>query len=255
MREQGRLRKGAIIVSAHAQASLLVMSALLAGATAGCGGDGPEAAPKTPAPPSTASPSAPTYTKAQLKSSLLPPQDIDKNLRSRSINFQGLSKQSVPTCSDSSVRVAEPQWSSVRQFADTSSLYATRYAQFAAVYDDAASAQREFDKIRTAAHKCPTKGHVDSERVSENRIRLGYDYTWSMREDSITGWRLLRSSLEKTAKAAGKSNTLSSAIDYGIRGNALIASIYWKRLPPGKSGDSISKEATEILTKQLQKIG
>jgi len=231
------------------------MSALLAGATAGCGGDEPKAASKTPPPPSTASPSAPTYTETQLKSSLLPPQDIDKNLRNQRTKPPGLSKQSVFACTDSPVKVAGPQWSSIRYLADTSSVYAPHYAQFVAVYDKAAAAQREFDKIRTAARKCPAKGHVDSEKTAGNRILLGYDYTWSMREESIDGWRLMRASHKRTAKAAGKSNTISFAMDYGIRGNALIASIYWERLRPGDSGDSIDKDATEVLTKQLQKIG
>ncbi|WP_285491911.1 hypothetical protein [Actinomadura sp. NBRC 104425] len=241
-------------MSAHAQTGLLVISALLAGVTAGCGGDEPKAASKTPSP-STASPSAPTYAEAQLKSALLPPQDIGKKLRDQRTMPQGLSEQSVPTCPDSPVKVAEPQWSSIRHLADTSSPYGTHYAQFAAVYGDAAAAQREFDKIRTAARECPAKGNVESKKLSNNRIRLGYGYTWSMREESIEGWRLVRSSFKKTAKAAGKSNTLSFAMDYGIRGNALIASLYWERLPPGDSGDPISKYATDILTKQLQKIG
>jgi hypothetical protein len=255
MREQRRPRKGAITVSARAQTGLLVISALLAGVTAGCGGDDPKAAPKTPPPRSTAPPSAPTYTEAQLKSSLLPPQDIGKNVHKQPTKLQGLSERSVPACPDSPVKVAEPQWSSVRQLADTSSPYGGHYAQFAAVYDEAAAAQREFDKIRTAARECPAKGHVESKKLSGNRTRLAYDYTWSMREESIEEWRLVRSSHKMTVKTNAKSNTIRFAMDYGIRGNALIASFYWEPLRPGDSGDSIDKDATEVLTKQLQKIG
>jgi hypothetical protein len=40
-----------------------------------------------------------------------------------------------------------------------------------------------------------------------------------------------------------------------MRGNVVIASVYWQRVRPKKPGDPIAKRATELLTTQLQKFG
>ena len=43
--------------------------------------------------------------------------------------------------------------------------------------------------------------------------------------------------------------------DYAQRGNVVFSSVYWERVRPKVSGDRVAKRATELLTKQLEKIG
>jgi hypothetical protein len=243
-------------VRRRVQISLLTMSVVLGLIITGCSGKKTEKTQATPiTKPSSGSPSPPVYESARLKSSLLPPADIGAKVRRQRTGLPALGDRSVPTCADKGVELSKAQWVSVRQFSDTRSPYGTRYARYVGTFSDPASTEREFEKIRTAAKKCPAKGHVAAKQLAGNQNQPGYDYMWTTTEDSLSGWSRLRALYKKTIAGAGKSDTLSFVTDYLTYGNALVVSIYWERLPPGGSESSVDKKATEVLTKQLQKIG
>jgi hypothetical protein len=43
--------------------------------------------------------------------------------------------------------------------------------------------------------------------------------------------------------------------DYALRGNLIVATMYYERTEPRQSGDPVVKRATEVLTKQLRRLG
>jgi hypothetical protein len=95
------------------------------------------------------------------------------------------------------------------------------YAQLIAVYSDASSASQAYETIRNKVNSCPKKEHVASRKLSNNKVTIEHDNTWTVTEENLVGWTHTR----------------------GFQKHVTL------------SGDSVEKKATDVLTKQLQKIG
>lgn len=131
-----------------------------------------------------------------------------------------------------------------------------KYAQLVAWYDNADAAATSFQALKAKAKACPTARRIPARKVRKNVTTLAHDDTWKIVEDNVAGWTHLRGIEHQTYSAAAtKSNVLQLMYDYAVRGNIVIATVYWERAEPKRSSVPVERRATDLLTKQLQKIG
>ncbi|MFG2005789.1 hypothetical protein ACGFNU_42240 [Spirillospora sp. NPDC048911] len=237
-----------------------IATILVAGLTlAGCGGDDKKAAPKKTATPSAVTPSVqPSYDAAKVRAALLKPGDVGKGLREVQVSLLPLQDKEIPICSLGGAKVDGDPGLTIRQLTDRqSSTSRTNYSQLVAHYDSAEAAAQAFAKVKAKATGCPAKKRVDAKRVPGKRVVLfSHDDTWKTTEDTVAGWTHLRG-FERQLYSASQTteNVLYFVYDYAVRGNVVVTTVYWERTKPSKPGEPTAKRATEILTKQLQKIG
>jgi hypothetical protein len=224
----------------------------------GCGGSRSEQThTATPAPTASASATPVSYTAQHVTSSLLTAHEIGSGTRSTPLSIRGLGKKSVPSCADSRITLQGSPSTAAHQFGPPDPRYTGQnFAELAAVYPDATSAASAFAVIRSKVAACPGRQHVPARRLSGDQATPAYDATWKTTMDGPSGWQHVQGFEKRTfPPSTSIIGVYYEAYDYALRGNAVIASIYWKRVKPSASGDPIAKQATALLTKQLTKIG
>jgi hypothetical protein len=238
--------------------TVTVCASLLGFALAGCGSDDEQ--PKKPAAATpSASPASPppSYDAAQVKSSLLDAPDLHFKANSQKPNFPGLDRGAAPSCSLSRIKLPGDPEKIAQQFGSSASRFTDpNFNQLAVIYPDINEARNSFLLIQKKLDACPAKRHMPQKKISGNRITLAHDDTWKLSEDTISGWVHLRG-FEKHVEPPSTSviNVYYLIYDYAMRGNVIVTSVYWQRVRPKASSDPIAKRATELLTKQLQRIG
>jgi hypothetical protein len=162
-------------------------------------------------------------------------------MRERPARVQGLEEGEAPSCYLSSIELPGSPELVIRQFTTP---------------DGNTSATGAYEAIKSKTKKCPAKNRTKSRKLPNNRVTLAHDDTWKVTEDQLSGWRHIRG-IEKNVYPPSTSiiNVYHIYFDYAVRGNVVIASVYWQRTKPSQSSEPIEKKATEVLTKQLQKIG
>ncbi|KAB2341287.1 hypothetical protein [Actinomadura rudentiformis] len=178
-------------------------------------------------------------------------------MRQIDIGLDSLQKKQAPMCSLSGTRLPGRYGAAVRQFSNTiSGKGEIKYAQLIARYTDAQGAATAYEVLRKAARSCPPKRHVPPKRLNENFTLFEHDDTWKVTEGNLAGWAHLRGFEQHVEPPSQtKFNVYYFIYDYAHRGNVVTATLYWERTEPKKSGDPIAQRATELLTRQLQKIG
>ncbi len=217
----------------------------------GCGGQ----AKKTERTTSGASPSPVSYTEQHVKDSLLHAGDVAKGVHVVPVTFTGFAKGKAPSCADTMIDLKGK--TTAHQFGPSETRSsAPSYAQQAAVFDDAAAAAEAFTKIASTVGKCPGQQHVASKKLSRKQITLPYTSTWKTTRDSVGGWTHVQGFEKRTySPSSSIINVIYEVYDYATRGNAVIASLYLKRVKPSAAGDPVAKEATALLGTQVTKIG
>ena len=232
--------------------------------SAGCGGGHSTRAADRPAAsgaaPATSTP-PPNFDVDHVRTSLLPPKEIAKGIKTQSPTFPGLTEAGVPACSASIVHLPGRPRTLARQLRSNKPGHSagytdTSYVQLIAVYPDATAASGAMAKIRGKAKSCPAKRHFPAKRHGKKVIATAHTDTWTATENTVAGWVHLRGFEKLMAPAsASKFNVFYDVYDYATRGNVLAASLYWERVAPTAAGQQTADHATTVLTKQLQKIG
>ena len=241
----------------HRSRLIAIALAAVAGVTS-CGGDDEQSrARQTPvASPTSSAP--PLYTADQVKARLLTPEEIGEDISSAPVEFLPFTSKKAPSCSLSEVRLPGDPELTFRQFANRPRKVADeiRYAQLIARFPSPAEAADAYAALQRKARSCPPKQHVPPRRVKGNFMLFPHDDTWRVNEESLMGWQHLRG-IERQVipRNYTKYNVLHYIYDYAARGNVLIATAYWERTEPDGSGDPTAKRATEVLIKQLRKLG
>ncbi|MFF5263104.1 hypothetical protein ACFY4C_29600 [Actinomadura viridis] len=237
--------------------ALFVVSAVFMSlVVTGCGGNN-----KTPPPPKRAvsvpPSSPPSYSPDQYTSSFLAARDIGKAFRELPVAVDALKERQVPLCSLSGAKLEGNPTITVRQYSNKSQgRDEIKYAQLLARYGDGNAAKEAFHSLRSKVEACPAKRSIPAKRVRKNVLLLAHEDTWKSVESNTPGWTHLRGIEEQTyAATATKFNVLQFVYDYTLRGNIVIATVYWERAEPKTSTDPAARRATEVLTKQLQKFG
>jgi hypothetical protein len=239
--------------------SLVIYPAFAALVLGGCGGDGESARQDAAAPPATPRPSTPppTFDVDHVKTSLLPPKDVARDVRPQAPTFPGLTEAGVPSCSASSIRLSGKPQTIGRQLETSKRGYTgTHFIQLIAIYPAAPEAAGAMAKIRAKVKACPAKRHFPSKRLGERRFSVSHTDTWTVTEDAVAGWTHIRG-FEKHVEppTTSRFNVFYDVYDYAVRGNVIVASLYWERVKPTTPGQRIAQQATKVLTKQLQMIG
>jgi hypothetical protein len=235
--------------------AIVVSVAMAAALTSACGHS--DKTPAAAATPAAATPTPVTYAARHVKSSMLTAHDVDARTHTAPVTLVGLGTTSVPSCADRSVRLPGGADTVVHEFDPSDSRSsAPTYAELAAVYPDAASATSAFALIRSKASACPGKQHVRSRKLKGKQFTLAYDETWKTTTDSVTGWTRVRA-FEKLTYSASASiiNIIYEVHDYAVRGNALIATAFLKRVKPSAAEGPIAAQASTLLSRQLTKLG
>jgi hypothetical protein len=248
-------------VSLWRSRSLVTCLAAVAVVAIGCGGGDGAKKEKQSAGPTAASsqPSTPppTFGVDHVRTSLLPPKDVASGVKPQAPTYPGLTEAAVPGCSASSIALPGRPKTLGRQLETEKRGYTgTHYIQLVAVYPDADAASGAMARVRTKAKACPAKRHFPGKRLGEKRFSIEHTDTWTVTEDVIAGWTHIRG-FEKHVEppSTSKYNVFYDVYDYAVRGNVVMASLYWERVKPTVQGQQIAKEATTVLTKQLQEIG
>lgn len=236
-----------------------VSLALMAVAVVGCGGGHTKTQTADSSPPASASATATpvSYTPEHVKSSLLTADDVGSGTRTLPVTITGFKKNTVPSCADTAISLPGKPSTTAHQFGppDPRSS-APNYAEQAAVFPDAASAASAFAHVKSTISACPGKQRVRSKKLGRNQVTLPYSTTWKTTTDSMSGWTHVQGFEKRTySPSASIINVIYETYDYAYRGNALIASLYLKRVKPAAAGDPVTKQATALLAKQLAKIG
>lgn len=230
----------------------------LATAITACSSDG-SAQQRTASPqPSKTSPTpTPTYSARHVEARLLSAEEIGDDIIQSAVRFVPLLERKAPMCALSGVTLPGNPKLIIRQFGNRAEPKdEVRYAQLIALYPDARQARSGFEEIRKKVQACPEKQHVPPRRISAKSTLLAHDDTWSYTEDSIAGWEHIRGSEKQvTPRRSTKYNVFYRMHDYALRGNVVITSAYWERTEPDESGDLVAKRATDLLIKQLRKLG
>ncbi|MFB4312775.1 hypothetical protein [Actinomadura sp. 21ATH] len=232
--------------------ALLLISALV---LTGCGSSDGKSAPKPSASTPTSKP-PPTYTAAQVERGLLAPAEIGSGVEQIRTVADVLKNGGVPICSLSAGKLdGSPQVTS-RQFSNKADAKdEVKYTQVIARYDTPSNATAAFEALKTKAESCPPKQHVAPRKVRENFTVYAHDDTWKLNEDRILDWRRIRGTeQQKYSASTTKYNIFHVFYDYAVQGNLIVATMYYERTEPKKSGDPIAKRATEVLTRQLQRF-
>lgn len=224
---------------------------------AACGG-GKEPAKRTPpagTTPATSTAAPPAYSPRHVAAALIPGREIGPRVKPARPATPALKEHAVPSCSLSMIKPSGKPEVTVRE------LFSSRYTganfgQIALTYPDAASAASMFSAIRATTGSCPAQRHVPRKRLSGRRFSIAHDDTWTSSADTVSGWTHLRG-VEKDVYPRSSSviNVIYLAYDYVTRGNVVIASMYWQRVQPGTPEKTVTGKATELLAKQLAKLG
>jgi hypothetical protein len=185
---------------------------------------------------------------------------VEKDLGSGWKPYQppkGLENNNVRSCSTTIIKLPGNPQSLVGWFGGPDNLTdGANYTRYVAVYSDEKSASKAFDTIHRITEKCPDKRTIPFKKLPQNRVVGSHDDTWALTEDPVSDWTHLRGTEKAVySPSATKLNIYHLIFDYALRGNVVFTSAYWQRLEPKKSSSSIEKKATELLTKQLAKIG
>ncbi|MBO2454562.1 sensor domain-containing protein [Actinomadura barringtoniae] len=241
----------------HSFSSALVVTGLILG---GCGGSGSEAADRKPtsaAPSATATP-PPTYSADAIEKALLKPAEISRGMQNLEISLLPLRDKRLPLCSLTGMVLPGKPDITIRQMNAPQDTHSEKkFAQVIVRYPDPATAAGQFTAVQGKIRACPKKQHVGSKKVPDQKFTLfAHDDTWKLSEDSVAGWSHIRG-VEKQlfSSAQTTNNVLYFVYDYAFRGNVLVTSLYWERAKPSDSADPVAKRATDVLTKQLQKLG
>ncbi|GAA2420876.1 hypothetical protein GCM10010191_35270 [Actinomadura vinacea] len=234
--------------------AILVSAALCLSA---CSDEGQSAPPPPKPSSSTAASPPPSYSPEKIKAASLTPKEVGKDIRETQAAVEALKDRQAPMCSLSGVELKGDPEIGVRQYANSAQgSDEIRYAQLIARYDDGGAANESFQALRSSARGCPPRRNVPAKKIRKNFTLFAHDDTWKVTEDTVAGWRRLRGTEQQTYPAsASKFNVLHFMYDYAVRGNLVIATVYWERTEPKKPADPIGRRATELLTKQLQKFG
>jgi hypothetical protein len=236
-------------------------STVAALALSGCGGGGghgkphPTGSTSRAATPTT--PPPPTFTTDHVKSALLNKREIGSGIQQIDIAIESIRNGKVALCSLSGAKLpGKPQLGTRQYIKPNDKVSEVKYAQMVALYNDVTAAASAFSELKSKAISCPKKQHVPPKRVSSNFTLFAHDDTWKTSEDEVAGWTHLRGFEQQVYPTSlTKHNVFYYIYDYAVRGNLVFTSVYWERTDPGKSGDPIAKRASDLLTKQLQKIG
>ncbi len=205
---------------------------------------------------STPSPT-PTFGVDHVRTSLLPPKDVASDVKPQAPTFPGLTEAGAPGCSASTVSLPGRPKTIGRQLETSKRGFTgTHYIQLIAVYPDSPAANAAMVKVRTKVKACPAKKHFPGKRLGNRRFSIEHTDTWTVTEDAIASWTHIRG-FEKHVEPPRTSrfNVFYDVYDYAVRGNVVVATLYWERVKPTTAGQKIAEEATAVLTKQLQKIG
>jgi hypothetical protein len=169
---------------------------------------------------------------------------------------QALKKKAAPSCANSTVAFPGKPSILTRQFGPSGNRSTEpNFAQITAIFDTANSAADAFATINTKVAACPGKQHVPAKKLPGKLVALAYDETWKLGDDNVLGWTHLRG-LEKTKYPISSTiNVIYLVHDYVVRGNVVIASVYFQQVKTSASAEPVTRRATALLTKQLQKIG
>lgn len=226
-------------------------------ALTGCGGGHKKTAPSSKPVTTRASTPIPVLDVTHVRTSLLKPAEIASNLKPQPPTFPGLTEGAVPSCSVSTIPLPGAPKTISRQLETSSKGYTgAHYIQLVAVYPDIASASEAAKMIRTRVRACPAKRHFPEKKLGGRRFAIAHDDIWTVTESTIGGWTHIRG-FEKHVEPPSTSiyNVFYDVYDYAIHGNVVLTSLYWERVKPSVSGDTIAKKATGILNRQLPKIG
>lgn len=202
-------------------------------------------------------PSPPLWSSEHLESALLDQREVATGMRQSTVAVSSLQKKQAPMCSLTGTRfIGRPQIIT-RQFANpTKRDTEPKYAQIFGRYNRSLAAEVAYTAIKKRAENCPKKQHVPPKRLPGNFVLFEHDDTWRISSDRIGQWTHLRG-FEKHVEpeSATKRNVFYFIYDYAFRGNVLVATLYWERTEISDRGKTIAERATNILTKQLTKIG
>jgi hypothetical protein len=227
---------------------LLVVSTLI---LSGCGSDEKKATPAPSASRATSTP-PPVYSAAQVDKGLLAPDEIASGIKEIRTVADVLKGGGVPICSLSATQLQGKAQVTSRQFTNRASAKdEVKYTQALARYATSA-----FEALKKKARSCPPKQRVAPKKVRENFTVYAHDDTWTVSEGKLLEWEHLRGKERQEYSASTtKYNIFHVLYDYAVRGNLIVATMYYERTEPKKSGEAVEKRATEVLTKQLRKIG
>ncbi|MFC9972635.1 hypothetical protein ACFVH6_17280 [Spirillospora sp. NPDC127200] len=241
--------------------STLLLIPITAMALSGCSGEkkksptpsstsAQQPAPSTPSPP-------PTFTSAQTRKSLILPKEVGPGMQEIKVIANALQDRKIPICSLATAEISGKPEIITRQLSNKAEPQKeVKYTQVVARYDEANEARTAYTNLRKRTASCPPKQHVKPKKIRENFTLFAHDDTWKIREEKISGWEHVRGiERQEYSSSTSKYNILHVMYDYAVRGNLLIATLYYERTEPGKSGAPIEQRATKVLTKQLQKIG
>ncbi|HEY0688226.1 MAG TPA: hypothetical protein VGD71_04230 [Kribbella sp.] len=234
--------------------------ALVVVTAAGCGGGHARKTPTSPpasAARTSATPTPVSYAAQHVKSSLLTAHEVDTRTHAAPVTLLGFGKAKVPSCADTSITLPAGPDTTAHEFdpSDSRSSVAA-FVELAAVYRDAASAASAFAHVKSKVSACPDKQHVGSKKASGKQFMLAYDDSWKTTADEVSGWTHVRG-FEKLTYSASASiiNIIYEVHDYAAHGNAVISTVYLKRVKPSAAEGPIAKQASALLTRQLAKIG
>jgi hypothetical protein len=207
-----------------------------------------------PATPMSTPP--PSYAPDLVRKSLIAAKDVSSSVTPRKPDVPGFKDAAVAICVVTPQSLPGSPSITVQQFNnDQNLLLGLNYDELAAVYSDGASALKAYTVIKTKVKACPAKRRVAPKQVNQNKVQISFEHTWTSSEDVISGWSHLRG-IEKDVHSADTTNNVTYIVyDFATRGNVVLASLFWQKVSPKKSFDSFAKQATDILNKQLAKIG
>lgn len=233
--------------------ALLSISALM---LTGCGGDEKKSPPSPSAHPVTSTP-PPIYTEAQIEKGLLTSSEVGPGIEQIRTVAKVLKDGGVPICSLSAAQLPGKAQITSRQFnSKETGKNDVQYTQVFARYDSPSTANSAFEALKKKARSCPPKQRVAAKKIRANFTLYAHNDTWRVNEDKVLEWNRLRGiERQEYSSSTTKYNVLHVLYDYTVRGNLVVATMYSQRAEPKKSGGPVEKQATEVLTKQLRKIG
>ncbi|MGK5553315.1 hypothetical protein ACSNOI_17020 [Actinomadura kijaniata] len=221
----------------------------------GCGDSKKKTPP--PSPTSAPPPASPTYTAEQVKQRMIATKEVSPKARETSVVLDELKDDRALICSMTGFKFPGDPSIVKRQIVNPSKGQDQfQYAQIFALYNNKAAADSAYSALQKKAESCPSKRRVPPKKVRENFTILGHQDTWKAREEPINGWTRLRGVEQQVVPpTATKFNVYHFMYDYAVRGNLVVATMYVERREPKKPADPVAERATELLTKQLQKLG
>ncbi|WP_157419871.1 hypothetical protein [Actinomadura kijaniata] len=204
----------------------------------------------TPAP-------QPSYSTEQVEQRLLSPKEIGPNVREIRAVADVTKDGRAPMCSLSGAKLPGSPKTVTRQFNNaTRGKGEIAYVQTIALYGSPDEAKKAYVALQDKAESCPAKRNVAAKRIRENFTLFSHKDTWKFDTGNVGNWVHGRGTeRQQYPSATSKYNILHLMYDYASYGNLLVSSIYYERTEPKESGDPTSRRATEVLKKQLQKLG